>query len=184
MPFSRHEEGSGRIAPAPFLFLFAVALANAGPVHGQGAPARPVAPPPAPQSQQGVPDTLLASKLIWSTMAAVDHGNLTGNYSVLRDLGAPGFQANNNAATLAGVFAPIRDSRVDLSNTLLLAPTLDFAPVIVQGGLLRLRGTFQLRPTGAAFDLLYQNVGGSWRLFGVAVVPFQMGAVQGTPARR
>lgn len=163
-------------------------MSAAVPAHAQTPPARQASPVrPAPQSQpqqqpqQTIPDVLLASKLIWSTMAAVDHANLTGNYSVLRDLGSPSFQANNNAATLAGVFASIRNSRLDLSNTLLLAPTLEFAPTIVQGSLLRLRGSFGLRPVGAAFDLLYQNVGGSWRLFGVAVVPLQMGNLQTIP---
>lgn len=193
-----NQKGSGLRAPAPF-FAAATAMLTAASAGAQTQSARPPQTQPArppqtqparpPQAQivqpqvqpQTIPDVLLASKLIWSTMAAVDHANLTGNYSVLRDLGSPSFQANNNPATLAGVFASIRNSRLDLSNTLLLAPTLEFAPTIVQGGLLRLRGSFGLRPIGAAFDLLYQNVGGSWRLFGVAVVPLQMGNLQTAP---
>lgn len=136
-----------------------------------------VAPPTQIQFVPAI-DVQSVSKLVWSTLAAVDHGNITGNYSVLRDLGAPGFQANNTAATLAGVFQTVRTQRIDLSNTLLLAPTFDFAPTIVQGGLLRARGRFAMRPVAIGFDLLYASVGGRWQLFGVAVVPLPIAAAQ------
>lgn len=106
-------------------------------------------------------------------MAAVDHANKTGNYSVLRDLGSPGFQANNNAATLAASFAQLRQQRVDLSDTLLLAPIYDFTPQIVAPGLMRMRGSFGMRPTAILFDLLYEWNDG-WRLEGVALKPTSM----------
>ena len=106
-------------------------------------------------------------------MAAVDHANKTGNYSVLRDLGSSGFQANNNAATLAASFAQLRQQRVDLSDTLLLAPIYDLTPRIVAPGLMRMRGSFAMRPTAILFDLLYEwNEG--WRLEGVALMPTPM----------
>lgn len=172
--------GSGRRAPARFL-LPVLAI-------GVGAPAW-AQPRPQPQPRAAAPvfgaapDIQTVNKLVWSTLAAIDHGNVTGNYSVLRDLGAPGFQANNNAATLAGVFAQVRDQRIDLSNTLLLAPSYEFPPGIVNG-LLRARGAFGLRPTAIRFDLLYANVGGRWLLFGVAVVPAPMPTTQTAPPRR
>ena len=118
-----------------------------------------------------MPDTLTVHKLVWSTMAAVDQANQTGNYSVLRDLGAPGFQANNSPATLGGVFTNIRNQNIDLGYTLVTSPVFEFPPAIVQGGLLRVRGVFPLRPTPIGFDLLFQSIGGQWRLFGLAVVP-------------
>lgn len=130
------------------------------------------------------PDSQTVNKLVWSTLAAVDHANITGNYSMLRDLSAPGFQANNTAATLAGVFTAIRNQPIDLSNTLLLAPTYDFAPAIVQNGLLRARGRFGLRPTAVGFDLLYSYVAGRWQLFGIAMVPIPMPNAQAAPQRR
>ena len=125
-----------------------------------------------------VPGELELSKLIWSTMAAVDHANQAGNYSVLRDLSAPGFQIQNDAARLAEIFAPIRALRVDLSNTLLLAPTYTAAPQIVNEGVLRVQGFFGLRPTAIGFDLYYQWVGGKWRLFGVSINPTQIASEQ------
>jgi hypothetical protein len=135
------------------------------------ADAQPRAAQPAPaQPQLAVPDPLVVAKLVWSIMAAVDHANATGNYSVLRDLGAPSFQSANNPATLAGTFQAIRNQRLDLSNTLLVSPTFDIGPRI-ENGMLRMRGVFPLRPNGIAFDLLFQPVQGRWALFGIALAP-------------
>ncbi|MGQ0559688.1 MAG: hypothetical protein ACT4OE_08915, partial [Sphingosinicella sp.] len=78
--------------------------------------------PPAAAPAAPVPDARTVLKLVWSTMAAVEHANVTGNYSVLRDLGSAGFQANNSAATLAANFAAIRERRLDLAETLTVAP--------------------------------------------------------------
>lgn len=130
-------------------------------------------------------DTLTAHRLVWSTLVALDQANVTGNYSVLRDLGAPGFQASNSAATLAGTFQALRAQNVDLTNCLIVAPAFQFPPVLVQGGMLRLRGSFPLRPTGIAFDMLFTNVAGQWRLFGLAVVPIlpQASGATAPPAR-
>jgi len=116
-------------------------------------------------------------------MAAVDHANQTGNYSVLRDLGAPSFQANNNAATLAGIFQNLRAQRIDLSNTLIVAPSYDAPPAILQGGVLRVRGVFPLRPVGITFDLLFQPVAGRWALLGVSVGAAQPPAAAPAPRR-
>jgi hypothetical protein len=147
----------------------AMALAAAGASAQAQDPAQPR--PAAPATAVAVPDTLTVSKLVWSSLAALDHANQTGNYSVLRDLGAPSFQEANSAATLGGIFQAIRDQRIDLGNTLVVTPTYEFPPAIVEGGLLRVRGRFPLRPAAIAFDLLFQNVGGRWRLFGISVAP-------------
>ena len=72
----------GLFAPA---FLLA-ALALAAPVHAQTQAAQP------PISVEPVPSELELAKLLWSTMTAVHHANLSGNYSVLRDTSANGFQ--------------------------------------------------------------------------------------------
>jgi hypothetical protein len=167
--------GSGPVAPARFLFGLLVALGASASIaqqRPQGQPSQAVA--------TNAPDSTTVLKLVWSAMAAVDHANQTGNYSVLRDLGAPSFQANNNAASLAGVFSALRAQRTDLSNVLVVTPSFEFAPTIIQGGLLRIRGSFPLRPNPIGFDLLYQNVSGQWRLFGIAVAPLAAQA----PVRR
>src|SRR5262245_26200342 len=52
--------------------------------------------------------------LIRETLLALDQANKTGNYTVLRDLGSPDFQANS-AAQLAEIFAQQRRDNIDLS---------------------------------------------------------------------
>jgi hypothetical protein len=117
-------------------------------------------------------------------MAALDQANQTGNYSVLRDLGAPSFQAGNSAATLGGAFQPLRAQQIDLGYTLVTSPVFQFPPAIAQNGLLRIRGVFPLRPTAIGFDLLFQNVGGQWRIFGISVVPVVVQPPQSGSTRR
>jgi hypothetical protein len=173
--FRSKEIGPGRHAPARFLFG-ALLLAA-------GMPAAAQQPAPAAAPQTGVPDSLTVNKLIWSAMAAVDQANQTGNYSVLRDLGAPSFQANNSAATLATIFTGLRNQGIDLSYTLALVPTLQFPAAITQNGLLRIRGVFPLRPNAIGFDLLFQNVNGQWKIFGISVVPLVAQTQQSGPIR-
>jgi hypothetical protein len=143
------------------------------------------APVTAPSANQaGVPDPIVINKMLWSAMAALDQANETGNYSVLRDLGAPSFQANNSAATLGSIFQSLRNQQVDLGYTLVVGPTFQFPPAIVQGGLLRVRGSFPLRPAPIAFDLLFQNIAGKWRIFGISVAPIVPAPPQSGSTRR
>jgi hypothetical protein len=172
--------GSGLIAPAR---IFCAALALTAASAAAQAPVPPAAAP-APGAPAGSPDNITVDKLVWSAMAAVDQANQTGNYSVLRDLGAPSFQAGNSAATLAQIFAPLRNQNIDLSYALTVVPTLQFPAAIVQGGLLRIRGVFPLRPSAIGFDLLYQNVNGQWRIYGISVVPLVARTQQSIPTRR
>lgn len=146
----------------------------------QAQPAAPTVQTPA----QAVPDQLNVLRLVYSAIAALDQANQTGNYSVLRDLGAPSFQANNNSAALGTIFQPLRNLNVDLSYALVLSPNFDFPPAIVQGGLLRVRGSFPFRPQAIGFDFLFQNVAGQWRLFGIAVAPIAAQQQQSAPPRR
>ena len=82
---------------------------------------QPQASPPPPPAQQAQPAGKPANidrngvlMLVRSTILALDQANKTGNYTVLRDLGAPGFQANT-AAKLAEIFASQRNDKLDLS---------------------------------------------------------------------
>ena len=141
-----------------------------------GLSAQGAAPPPV--SSQPVPGELEMAKLIWSTMVAVDQANRSSNYSVLRDISAPAFQIANDPGQLARIFAGLRASGTDLSNTLLLAPTYRAPPAIVSPGVMRVQGYFGLRPTAVNFDFSYQWVEGRWRLVGVSIAPASLGTVQ------
>jgi len=106
--------------------------------------------------------------LIRSSLLALDQANKTGNYTVLRDLGAPGFQTNT-AARLAEIFAEQRRTNLDLSGVAALDPQLTLLPQIESNGLMRMSGYFPSVPTQIRFELLYAPVQGQWRLFGISV---------------
>jgi hypothetical protein len=134
-----------------------------------GAPADAQQPGrPAIQSQA---DRELIAVLVRTTLVAVHQANVTGNYTILRDLAAPGFQSANTAADLALIFAAIRRQNIDLAPAVLLEPQFTRAPVIDQQNMLRISGTLPTKPVGVNFDLLFQVVSGSWRLFGISIAP-------------
>lgn len=126
-----------------------------------------------------MPSEIELARLVWATMAAVGQANETGNYSVLRDLAAPGFQAANDQSKLTQIFAGLRTSGIDLTTTLLATPMYRVSPRVVQSGLLQVQGMFGLRPRSVNFEMLYQWSNGRWRLFGVAIAPV---ATAGLPA--
>jgi hypothetical protein len=135
------------------------------------------APPPAPQQQQQLAVPLeQALYLIRSTLLTLNDANRTGNYTVLRDLASPDFQSKNTAADLGLVFSDLRRRNFDLFSVALAAPQLTAAPSLDGNGMLRLTGFFPTRPLQINFDLLFQNVGGQWRLFGISVATPQVAA--------
>jgi hypothetical protein len=127
---------------------------------------RPQQEPPAPKPAQIDRNGVLI--LIRSTLLALDQANNTGNYTVLRDLGAPDFQANS-AAQLAEIFAQQRKDNVDLSGVAVIDPQLTLLPQIEANGMMRMAGFFPSVPTQVNFELLYAPVAGRWRLFGLSV---------------
>jgi hypothetical protein len=106
--------------------------------------------------------------LIRSTLLALDHANKTGNYTVLRDIGAPGFQSNT-AARLGEIFAKLRGDNLDLSGVAVIDPQLNLLPQIEANGLMHMAGFFPSVPTQVNFDLSFAPVNGQWRLFGISV---------------
>jgi hypothetical protein len=129
----------------------------------------PQSPPQAPP-QNNLPVSLeQALYLIRSTLLTLNDANRSGNYTVLRDLAAPGLQAKNTAADLAIIFSGLRRRNFDLFAAAVMAPQLTAAPALDDSRMLRLSGSFPTRPLQIKFDLLFENVGGQWRLFGIAV---------------
>src|ERR1700716_662872 len=119
--------------------------------------ARAQVPKPAQIDRNGV------MILIRSTLLALDHANKTGNYTVLRDIGAPGFQSNS-AARLGEIFAKLRNDNLDLSGVAVLDPQLSLLPQIEANGLMHMTGFFPSVPSQVNFDLLFAPVNGQWRL--------------------
>jgi hypothetical protein len=146
-----------------------VQLAEAqAPTPKQSAPApkQQPAPPQAPKPAQIDRNGVLI--LIRETLIALDQANKTGNYTVLRDLGSPDFQANS-AARLAEIFAQQRKDNIDLSGVAVIEPQLTLLPQIEGNGLMHMAGFFPSVPTQVNFELMFAPVGGRWRLFGLSV---------------
>jgi hypothetical protein len=118
--------------------------------------------------------------LVRSSLLALDQANKTGNYTVLRDIGAPGFQSNS-AARLGEIFAKLRNDNLDLSGVAVIDPQLSLLPQIEANGLMRMAGFFPSVPTQVNFDLSFAPVGGQWRLFGISVSIGQSGPAAPEP---
>jgi hypothetical protein len=149
--------------------------------HPVASPQQQPAPKPANIDRNGV------LMLIRSTLLALDQANKTGNYTVLRDLGAPGFQANT-AARLAEIFAKQRGDKLDLSGVAVIDPQLSLLPQIEPNGLLHMAGFFPSVPSQVNFELLFAPVDGQWRVFGVSLsvgqsAPVAPAAPEATPGK-
>ncbi|WP_369726548.1 hypothetical protein AB8Z38_19445 [Bradyrhizobium sp. LLZ17] len=145
--------------------MFAVALTAAAAGHAE-------TPPPGPKPAQIDRNGVLM--LVRSSLLALDHANKTGNYTVLRDIGAPGFQSNT-AARLGEIFAKLRNDNLDLSGVAVIDPQLNLLPQIEANGLMHMAGFFPSVPSQVNFDLAFAPVNGQWRLFGISVSIGQSG---------
>ncbi len=121
------------------------------------------------QAKPTVPDSNAIAILVRTTVIALAHANRTGNYTVLRELGSPGFRRANTAARLAEIFADLRKRNLDIGPTVLFPVRLTRPAAIDKQGMLRLTGLFPTRPMSVAFDLAYERVQGRWLLFGISI---------------
>ena len=140
--------------------VLAAGFAAAASASAVSAEAQP--PKPAQIDRNGV------IMLVRSSLLALDQANKTGNYTVLRDLGAPGFQSNT-AARLAEIFAKLRNDNLDLAGVAVIDPQLSLLPQIEGNGLMHMAGFFPSAPAQVNFDLSFAPVNGQWRLFSVSV---------------
>jgi hypothetical protein len=159
---------------AGLLFVAAVIAAFISFGHAQAPNApQPLTVAQGPNPPQSAPRAAQIDRngvliLIRESLLALDQANKTGNYTVLRDLGSPAFQANS-AARLSEIFAKQRNDNVDLSGVVVIDPQLTLLPQIEANGLLHMSGFFPSVPTQVNFDLAFAAVNGQWRLFGISV---------------
>jgi hypothetical protein len=125
-------------------------------------------------------NALIVASLVRTTLVALHQANVTGNYTVLRDLAAPSFRDKNTAADLARIFAPIRNESIDLGVIVVLEPELARQPAIADNGMLHIDGTLRTRPTAVRFEFLFQPVDNAWRLFGASITPTRLDPAPGT----
>lgn len=131
---------------------------------------------PAPIDRNGV------IILIRAVLVAVHQANITGNYTVLRDLGAPGFRDANSAARLTEIFANLRNQKLDLSGILVLEPQLTVLPEVNAAGFMHMAGFFPSAPLQVNFDLIFAPVAGRWEVFGISVNIGQGGPISPIPS--
>lgn len=129
--------------------------------------------------QSGGISPAIVEKLVKYTIIAIDQGNQTGNYSVLRELGTPKFQMTTSSAKLSDVFAPLRRMKLDMSALTLLKPIFTKPPV-VENGQLRIFGYFPTTPIQINFTMTYAQQNGQPRLAGVSITPVNVtGSAEG-----
>lgn len=140
------------------------------------APAALAAPPPPPMkllppTMPKVPSAPAILAMVRSTLIAVDQGNKTGNYTVVRDIGAPDFRDSNTSAKLTAVFANLVEQGVDMLPVLVVEPQYREPPRLTARRMLYVAGTFNIQPRRVSFELLFDVWKGEWRLYGVSIVP-------------
>lgn len=106
-------------------------------------------------------DRILVHSLIKSSLLSLNQANQTGNYSVLRALGSPGFQTNNSEDGLAQIFQEIKNVNLDFSAIAEFQPVFDAEPSLDDQNTLRATGYFPTTPR-IEFDLAYQLINGQF----------------------
>jgi len=128
--------------------------------------------PAPPQPQVMMPDAEKIVLLLRTSILTLNDALQTGNFTVLRDMGAPGFRDANTAARLSQSFSDLASKNIDLSPVSIIAPQLTEAPTLdQQKGMLHLKGYFPGQQAQINFEMLYQPVDGRWRVFGLSVQP-------------
>ncbi len=159
--------------------LLAAALIAAGPAYaGQkgaalNAPRRPAAAVGS-QPRANMPNVEQVYVLIRSAVLTLDSAMRAGNFSVLRDEGAPSFQAANTSARLARIFQNLDQQGVDLSSIAITAPAISTLQSMDGGRRLAVEGYFSSPRGRINFDLMFERVGTVWRIFGISVNPAPM----------
>lgn len=140
------------------IFTGLIAIHAQGEVHAQQGAERPALP--SPQA---------LAILIKTTLIAYNHGNVTGNYTVLRDLASPAFRESNSPTQLGEIFSGLRRRNIDISPILLFQPQLIRQPEIDKDGDLILEGYFDTQPERVEYFLVFRAVRSKWRLFAIRV---------------
>jgi hypothetical protein len=141
--------------------------------------------PPA-SGQVAVPDADRILLLIRTALLSLNDALRTGNFTVLRDIGAPAFREANTPARLSQAFSGLAAQGIDLSAVAVMAPQLTEVPKLDERSMLHVKGIFPGQPLQINFETIHAVVAGRWRLFGlsVAAVPPQPAPAAAAPPAR
>lgn len=123
---------------------------------------------PEQEAAPAVPDEVRLILMIRNAVVALNQANITGNYTVLREMGTANFQMTNSPARLAEIFATLRAHKIDMTPVMVFTPKLTTGPAL-DGQVLRVAGFFPTTPEQVQFDLAYQRMGGEWMLAGISI---------------
>ena len=121
------------------------------------------------QQKPAVPHEQRLFIMIKTMLIAFNNANITGNYTVLRDLASPNFQQANTSARLGEFFQLERNKNIDISPIVLLEPRLLRPASIDARGRLMVEGYFPSKPNQVNFVLAFEIVAGRWRLYALGV---------------
>ena len=93
--------------------------------------------------------------LVKTALVAVNQGNLTGNYTVLRDLGNTQFRQKNTSADLGVIFASFRQTKLDFGVIVEYTPVFNQPPTISERNTVRAIGYFPTNPI-IEFNIVFQ----------------------------
>ena len=115
-------------------------------------------------------DRTLVHSLIKTTLIALNHANMTGNYTVFRDLGSSTFQRNHTAAQLSDNFRDLRQFSVDFGAIVEYEPEFLQPPIINEQGQMHLKGFFAASNTLLLhFDIVFESKEGEWLMSAVGM---------------
>ena len=132
-----------------------------------------VAIPPAHAQENPNVERSFAVALIRDVLIAINQGNWTGNYTVLRDYASRDFSEANDPTRLAGLFAPVRETGLDMLPVLVEEPEILNSQIDARGQQIRLTGYFPVLPEHISFDLVFVNEKSRWVLLDVSVGKFE-----------
>ncbi len=116
-----------------------------------------------------VPPREVQVMLIRNCLASVNHASITGNFTVLRDLGSEKFKRKYQASDLSLAFRALREQNIDLSPVLVQYPKLTQDPELSEDGRLRLIGQCATQPLAVRFDLAFQHGPRGWGIDDIGV---------------
>lgn len=150
---------------------FAVLLTFAAASISTAQPSPPAALPPALTAAPQLPSQVAILAMVRSTLIAVDQGNKTGNYTVLRDLASPSFRDANDPSKLSLIFNPLVSQGIDMLPVTVVEPEYKAPPSITPEKMLYVMGSFPILPKPVNFEILYQMHQGRWRIYGILIAP-------------
>lgn len=122
--------------------------------------------------QLALPDAGLTLTLIRTTLLSLNDALRSDNFTVMRDISSAPFRDAHTAGSLSRLFSALAQQGIDLSAVAVLTPILSEPPSVdAKKGALRLKGYFEGRPVGIAFDLIFAAEAGRWKVAGLSVQP-------------